>query len=122
MEIWLKLVYAHINGFIADSATTVIVGSGEGPYQSGERIYTREKELELIETANEALNLAISHVRDGAVLGEIGKAVEEYVKSQGFLPVANLTGHSLDQWNLHSGLSVPNVNDENKQIIEEGMF
>ncbi len=111
---------AHINGFIADSATTVIVGSGEGPYQSGERIYTREKELELIETANEALNLAISHVRDGAVLGEIGKAVEEYVKSQGFLPVANLTGHSLDQWNLHSGLSVPNVNDENKQIIEEG--
>ena len=101
---------AHINGFIADSATTVIVGSGEGPYQSGERIYTREKELELIETANEALNLAISHVR----------AVEEYVKSQGFLPVANLTGHSLDQWNLHSGLSVPNVNDENKQIIEEG--
>lgn len=76
--------------------------------------------MELIETANEALNLAISHVRDGAVLGEIGKAVEEYVKSQGFLPVANLTGHSLDQWNLHSGLSVPNVNDENKQIIEEG--
>ncbi|MDD3754012.1 MAG: type II methionyl aminopeptidase [Methanobacterium sp.] len=111
---------AHINGYIADSATTVIVGSGEGPYQSGEKIYTREKELELIETANEALNVAISYVREGTALGEIGKAVEEYVKSQGFLPVANLTGHSLDQWNLHSGLSVPNVNDKNQQIIEEG--
>ncbi len=111
---------AHINGYIADSATTVIVGSGDGPYQSGEKIYTREKEVELIETANEALDVAISYVREGTALGEIGKAVEEYVKSQGFLPVANLTGHSLDQWNLHSGLSVPNVNDKNQQIIEEG--
>lgn len=111
---------AHVNGYIADSATTVVVGSGEGPFTSGDKVYTREKELKMIETANEALNVAISNVRDGAVLGEIGKAVEEYVKSQGFLPVANLTGHSLDQWNLHSGLSVPNVRENNQQIIEEG--
>ncbi len=111
---------AHVNGYIADSATTVVVGSGEGPFTSGDKVYTREKELKMIETANEALNVAISNVRDGAVLGEIGKAVEEYVKSQGFLPVANLTGHSLDQWNLHSGLSVPNVRENNQQILEEG--
>jgi methionyl aminopeptidase len=111
---------AHVNGYIADSATTVVVGSGEGPFTSGDKVYTREKELKMIDTANEALNVAISNVRDGAVLGEIGKAVEEYVKSQGFLPVANLTGHSLDQWNLHSGLSVPNVRENNQQILEEG--
>lgn len=111
---------AHVNGYIADSAITVVVGSGEGPFISGDKVYTRDKELKMIETANEALNVAISNVRDGAVLGEIGKAVEEYVKSQGFLPVANLTGHSLDQWNLHSGLSVPNVRENNQQIIEEG--
>lgn len=111
---------AHVNGYIADSATTVIVGTGEGPFTSSDKVYTREKELKMIETANEALNVAISNVRDGAILGDIGKAVEEYVKSQGFLPVANLTGHSLDQWNLHSGLSVPNIKENNQQRIEEG--
>ncbi len=111
---------AHVDGYIADSATTVIVGSGEGPFTSNEKVYTREKELKMVETANEALNVAISNVRDGAVLGDIGNAVEKYVKSQGFLPVKNLTGHSLDQWNLHSGLSVPNVSENSHQIIEEG--
>ncbi|WP_321422896.1 type II methionyl aminopeptidase [uncultured Methanobacterium sp.] len=111
---------AHVEGYIADSATTVMIGSGEGPYQSGDKSYTPEKQLELIETANQALEVAISNIRAGAELGKIGGAVEEYVKSQGFLPVANLTGHSMDQWILHSGLSIPNVNEKNHHKIEEG--
>nr|WP_319373804.1 type II methionyl aminopeptidase [uncultured Methanobacterium sp.] len=111
---------AHVDGYIADSATTVMIGSGEGPYQSGDKSYTPEKQLELIETANQALEVAISNIRAGAELGKIGGAVEEYVKSQGFLPVANLTGHSMDQWILHSGLSIPNVNEKNHHKIEEG--
>jgi methionyl aminopeptidase len=53
-------------------------------------------------------------------VGKIGEAVEEYVKSQGFLPVANLTGHSMDQWILHSGLSIPNVKEQNHHQLEEG--
>jgi len=111
---------AHVDGYIADSATTVMIGSGEGPYQSRDKSYTPEKQLELIETANQALEVAISNIRAGAELGKIGGAVEEYVKSQGFLPVANLTGHSMDQWILHSGLSIPNVNEKNHHKIEEG--
>ena len=111
---------AHVDGYIADSATTVMIGSGEGPYTSGDKVYTPEKQLELIETANQALEVAISNIRAGAELGKIGGAVEEYVKSQGFLPVANLTGHSMDQWILHSGLSIPNVNEKNHHKIEEG--
>ncbi len=111
---------AHVDGYIADSATTVMIGSGEGPYQSGDKNYTPEKQLELIETANHALEVAINNIRAGAELGKIGGAVEEYVKSQGFLPVANLTGHSMDQWILHSGLSIPNVNEKNHHKIEEG--
>ncbi len=111
---------AHVDGYIADSATTVMIGSGEGPYQSGDKSYTPEKQLELIETANQALEVAISNIRAGAELGKIGGAVEDYVKSQGFLPVANLTGHSMDQWILHSGLSIPNINEKNHHKIEEG--
>lgn len=111
---------AHVDGFIADSATTVMIGSGEGPFQSGEKTYTLEKQEKLIETANQALQVAISNIRAGAELGKIGTAVEEYINSQGFNPVANLTGHSMDRWILHSGLSIPNVREKNSHQIEEG--
>ncbi|MBI4814518.1 MAG: type II methionyl aminopeptidase [Methanobacterium sp.] len=111
---------AHVDGFIADSAITVMIGSGEGPYRSGDKTYTPEKQIKLIETANQALEVAISNIRAGAKLGKIGGEVEEYVKSQGFLPVANLTGHSMDRWILHSGLSIPNIKEKNHHRIEEG--
>ncbi|MCC7551050.1 MAG: type II methionyl aminopeptidase [Methanobacterium sp.] len=111
---------AHVNGFIADSATSVMIGSGDGPFQSGDKSYSPEKQLKLIETAKHALEVAISNIRPGAELGKIGAAVEEYINSQGFVPVANLTGHSMEQWILHSGLSIPNVKENNKHQIEEG--
>lgn len=111
---------AHVEGLIADSAITVMIGSGEGPFQSGDKTYTPEKQLNMIETANEALQVAISNIRAGAELGKIGTAVEEYINSQGLYPVANLTGHSMDRWILHSGLSIPNVKENNPHKIEEG--
>lgn len=111
---------AHVEGYIADSATSVMIGSGEGPFRSGDKTYTPEKQSKMIETANNALEVAISNVRPGCQLGKIGTAVEEYINSQGFVPVANLTGHSMIRWNLHSGLSIPNVKESNPQELEEG--
>ncbi|AIS33047.1 MAG: type II methionyl aminopeptidase [Methanobacterium formicicum] len=111
---------AHVDGFIADSATTVMIGSGEGPYTGGDKYYTPEKQLAMIETANQALEVAISTIRAGTEVGKIGEAVEEYVKSQGYLPVANLAGHSMDRWILHSRLSIPNIKENNHHKIEEG--
>ncbi len=111
---------AHVEGFIADSAITVSIGSDKGPFQSGDKTYTSEKQNKMIETSNQALQVAISNIRAGAELGKIGTAVEEYINSQGFNPVANLTGHSMDQWILHSGLSIPNVKENNHHKLEEG--
>jgi methionyl aminopeptidase len=74
----------------------------------------------MIETDNNALEVAISNVRPGCQLGKIGTAVEEYINSQGFVPVANLTGHSMSRWILHSGLSIPNVKENNPHELEEG--
>jgi methionyl aminopeptidase len=111
---------AHVEGFIADSAITVVIGSEDGPFQSGERTYTQEKQLRMIKTANEALDTAISTIKDGVELGKVGKAVQETITSQGFLPVANLTGHSMDRWILHSGLSIPNIKENNTHKIDEG--
>jgi methionyl aminopeptidase len=111
---------AHVEGFIADSATSVMIGSGDGTYQSSDKTYTGEKQLKMIETADNALEVAISNIRTGAELGKIGAAVEEYINSQGLFPVANLTGHSMDRWILHSGLSIPNVKEKNQHKLEEG--
>ncbi|MGZ4856920.1 MAG: type II methionyl aminopeptidase [Methanobacteriaceae archaeon] len=111
---------AHVEGFIADSAITVVIGSEDGPFQSGEKTYTHEKQLRMIEAANEALETAISTIKDGIELGKVGYAVQETITSQGFLPVANLTGHSMDRWILHSGLSIPNIKEDNSHKIDEG--
>ncbi|BDZ69951.1 type II methionyl aminopeptidase [Methanobacterium petrolearium] len=111
---------AHVEGYIADSATSVMIGSGEGPFRCGDKNYTPEKQMKMIETVNNALEVAISTVRPGCQLGKIGTAVEEYINSQGFVPVANLTGHSMSRWILHSGLSIPSVKENNPHELEEG--
>ena len=88
-------VGSHIDGYIADTAVTVEVGAN--------------KYGEMIKASSDALENAINHVKAGVDLSEIGKIVEDTIKSYGYKPIDNLTGHSLQQYELHSGLSVPNV-------------
>ncbi len=88
-------VGAHIDGFIADTAVTVEVGT--------------HNNRDLIEASADALNQAIHHIRPGRDLGEIGKLIEQAITSYGFKPIENLTGHSMKRFELHSGVSVPNV-------------
>lgn len=113
---------AHVDGYIADSAVSVLVGMDTD--SSPEDSHLSEEELDLslnlIETSQEALESAISTVRDGATLGEIGTAIEDTINSRGFNSVSNLTGHSMDQWILHAGLSIPNVREKNDHQVEEG--
>jgi methionyl aminopeptidase len=109
---------AHVKGFIADSATTVIV---EGEVEKEQILpYTLEKQVDMVETVEEALETAISNIRHGAEVGKIGTEVEKLVTSRGYNPVANLTGHSMDQWILHSGLSIPNIKEKNSHKLQEG--
>ncbi|MEM2874417.1 MAG: type II methionyl aminopeptidase [Candidatus Hadarchaeales archaeon] len=95
---------AHIDGYIADTAFTVCTGGGE----------------ELAQAAERALEAAISAVKPGIDVGEIGRAVEESVVSSGFKPIRNLTGHSLGRWDLHAGLTIPNVKETTGQILKPG--
>lgn len=92
-------VGAHVNGYIGDTAVTVEVG-------------TNNNNKYMIEAAEEALELAIELLRPKADLGLIGGAIEQTIKAYGLKPISNLTGHGLNQYSLHSGLSVPNIRDE----------
>lgn len=62
-----------------------------------------------IEAAEMALQNALSVVKVGVNVREIGAEIEKTIKDYGFKPVENLCGHSLEQYNLHAGTEIPNV-------------
>ena len=95
---------AHLDGYIADTAFTVAQGEN----------------LRLVEAAEKALEAAISAVRPGIDVGEIGKAIQQAAEAAGFRTIRNLTGHSLARWDLHAGLSIPNVAETTGQLLEVG--
>jgi methionyl aminopeptidase len=113
---------AHVDGYIADSAISVLVGMDNEGDASPENSASEDVDMhfKMIETAQEALGNAISTVRDGVEIGKIGTVIEETINNKGLKSVSNLTGHSMDQWILHAGISVPNVREKNDHKIEEG--
>ncbi len=114
---------AHVDGYIADSAVSVLIGSDGSNLTSEVKDSEKSEQdlnLKMIETAQEALQSAISTIRDGVELGKVGMAIEETINKNGFNSVSNLTGHSMDRWILHSGVSVPNIKENNEHKIQEG--
>lgn len=89
---------AELNGALSDNACTVEVGLGSaGPHHR------------LIQASEACLKEAISIIGPNVDLGTVGAAIEFTAKDFGFRPIQNLTGHSLEPFNLHAGLTVPNV-------------
>ena len=90
-------VGVHVDGYIADTASTIEVGTMT--YNS------------LITASRTALDNAIKKIGGHSSLTEVGKTIQETIQSFGFKSIENLTGHSLERYVLHSGLSIPNIND-----------
>lgn len=108
----------EIDGYIADSAITVMApGKNLDERFSQDEINLRQ---DIIEASAAGLDAAINTVRAGVSVGEIGAAVEEAINEYKLNPIANLTGHSLEQYNLHAGISVPNIDNHDETILEEG--
>jgi len=84
----------HIDGYIVDTARTIILG---GNYSK------------LVKAAKTALDAAIQIIKDGVKVSEIGEVIEKKILESGFKPIRNLTGHVMERYNLHTGVSVPNV-------------
>ncbi len=97
----------HIEGYIADTASTIEVGTKD---HAG-----------LILACDEAFEKAIASVTDGAQTGSVGKIIEETIKKHGFNPVRDLTGHSLERYNLHAGVTIPNYRSFFSHKIKKDM-
>lgn len=91
-------VGVHVDGYVGDTACTVEV----------ETNYWKD----LIRSTKEALDAAIDLMKPGAKLDDVGAAIQRVIEAFGFVPVENLTGHSMERYKLHAGLSVPNVMGE----------
>ena len=84
----------HIQGYIADTAVTVC--------------YNPKYET-LVKTAENALSEAVRIAKANTKASDIGKVIENTISKQGFRPIQNLSGHSLEQYTIHAGRSIPNI-------------
>jgi methionyl aminopeptidase len=95
----------QIEGYIADTATTIDLGNNSL----------------LLEASERALDAAIKAVRPGATAGELGAAIQKEIECRGYRPISNLTGHGLDRYILHRPPTIPNVGVNGGIVLEEGM-
>ena len=85
---------AHVDGYVADTAVTVCFDPDLGG---------------LVETAETALRKAVESIEPGISTSKLGTIIENTIKSRGFKPISNLTGHQVGRFRVHAGTSLPNV-------------
>jgi len=73
---------AHIDGYIADTAVTIDLGSNK----------------QIVKASQTALDAAIGIVKAGINTSEISEIIDKTITSFGVNPVVNLAGHGLEQY------------------------
>lgn len=105
----------QIDGYVADGAFSVDLEDSD-------------ENKKIIEAAEAGLKAALEIVKVGVTLGEVGKNVQEAIKIVGeragldLVPIKNLTGHQIKQYDLHAGLNVPNYASGQEIELEEGVY
>ena len=96
---------ASLNKAISDTAYTIdLTGKHE----------------KLLKASEEAFWNAIKAIKPGVKISEIGGIIEDTIKSYGFKPISNLTGHMIKRGLLHAGIDVPNVRNGIDYEFKEG--
>lgn len=99
----------HINGRIADTAISLDLSDDK-------------RHEELITAATKARDEALKIMTPGTTLGEIGETIQNTISQAGFSPIRNLSGHGLDDYEVHTWPSVPNINTGDHTELEEDMI
>jgi methionyl aminopeptidase len=98
-------VGVHVDGYIADAATTVDLRGVP----------------ELVEASETALEAALDAVEAGVHTGEVGAAIEAAIDEYDYNPIVNLSGHGLGEYDAHTGPNVPNRAVDSGVELEAGM-
>ncbi|MCJ7613990.1 type II methionyl aminopeptidase [Candidatus Bathyarchaeota archaeon] len=95
----------HVDGYIADTATSVCF---DPEYD------------DMVHTAEEALEKAVEMLRPGLSISRFGSTIQKAIKTRGYKPVSNLTGHLIKRYIIHAGKSLPNAFNISTSRIKEG--
>ena len=96
---------AHVDGYLTDTAVTVCFNT---EYKG------------LVEAAERALKAAVENIQPEMSTSKLGSIIETTIKSRGFKPVSNLTGHQVGRYVVHTGTSLPNISQLSFSKIKLG--
>ncbi len=97
----------EVDGFIADTAVSFDL--------TDDKIYS-----DMIKINNEALEAALKELKVGSSLKVIGNTISSIIEKDGrYKVIRNLTGHGLDKDNIHAGVTVSNLKNENEFELED---
>lgn len=94
-------VGVRLEGFIGDTAVSVVVGAPSDP-----------EVVRLLDVTRKCLDTGIAAARGGCRVGDIGAAVEAEASSAGYAVVRDFVGHGCG-CNLHEPPEVPNFKSSN---------
>lgn len=98
-----------VDGYIADTAITIDLTSNN-------------EHKKLIEASDSALNNAINLLSSNPSLHEIGDSIQKEISSKGFSPIINLSGHSIEKYKVHAGITIPNYGNNNQKKLDSGVY
>lgn len=99
----------HVDGWIADTAFSLDM---EGNIEN----------KALIETAEKCLSNALKIAKKDVLVGEIGKEIYRTAISSNMMPIINLSGHEIDRYDLHAGITIPNKDEKKATKLGNGIY
>ncbi len=99
----------HIDGWAADNAFSL-------------DLEDNEENKKLVRASEEALANALKIIKENVSTDEIGGIISKTIEETGFSPVVNLSGHSMKEYDLHAGISIPNFNDKKDIKLGPGLY
>lgn len=99
----------HIEGWTSDTAFSMDLENSE-------------ENKKIIEASEKALENAIKIAKENILASEIGKTISETIEEYNFSPVRNLAGHQMENYELHAGITIPNINDNKNIELPQGLY
>lgn len=101
----------QINGWTSDNALSFDLENSE----------ENKKLILAAETALEKAIELIKKQKEKTSLSEIGKEIQKSIEKAGFKPIVNLSGHEIGEYDLHAGLTIPNIDNKTNAEIGKGV-
>lgn len=99
----------HIDGWTSDTAFSI-------------DLENLEENKKLIEASEKALENVIKIAKENVYASEIGKIISDTIEEHNFSPVRNLAGHQMENYELHAGITIPNIDDNKNIQLKKGLY